>query len=143
MEKIPEFIGNHLFLVMLFISILILLLWNIFGAAMSGIRQVDPAGLTRLVNREEAVLVDVRSAEDYAQRHILNALNIPDAELENRKDELDKYREKPVILYCATGSSSSRMARALAASGFKQVYALKNGLTSWQNANLPLIKANQ
>lgn len=141
MERLPEFIGNHLFLVMLFISILILLLWNVFGSAISGIRQVNPAELTRLINREDAVVVDLRSAEDFSVSHILNAMNIPDADMEKRKNELDKHKEKPLVLYCATGSVSTRIARALGADGFKQVHTLAGGMPSWQNANLPVTKA--
>jgi rhodanese-related sulfurtransferase len=140
MERLPEFITNHLFLVSLFISILMLLIWNLYGGALSGAKQIIPAELTRLVNREDAVVVDVRSEDDFKQNHILNALNIPEKELEANKAKLDKYTKQAVVIYCTSGVESARFARALVGQGFEQVYSLKGGLPSWQNANLPLTK---
>ncbi len=140
MERLPEFVANHLFLVMLFISILILLTWNIFGSAISGIRQVNPAELTHLMNRQDAVVVDLRSPEDFLGSHILNAINMPDKDVPERKSELDKYKAQPVVLCCATGSSSARIARLLKMEGFEKVFSLAGGITSWRNANLPLTK---
>ncbi len=140
MERLPEFIGNHLFLVSLFVSLLMLLLWNLYGGVLSGVKQIIPAELTRLINRENAVLVDLRATTEFGNSHILNAVNIPDAEIQSRKNELDKHKKQAVIFYCASGSISARVARTLSAQGFEQVYCLKGGLPSWQNANLPLTK---
>jgi rhodanese-related sulfurtransferase len=140
MERLPEFISNHLFLVSLFISLLMLLIWNLYGGALSGVKQIIPAELTRLINRESAVVVDVRSEDDYKNNHILNAINMPDKELEANSPKLDKYKKQALIVYCANGADSTRVARTLATSGFEQVYCLKGGLPSWQNANLPLTK---
>src|SRR5690606_26102621 len=97
MEKLPEFIGNHLFLASLFIAILILLLWNLFGTALAGVTRVPPSEVTRLMNREKAVIVDVRGSGDFSSGHILNAMNIPESELATRLKELEKFRKQPVI----------------------------------------------
>ncbi len=140
MERLLEFIGNHLFLVSLFISLLMLLIWNLYGGALSGVKQIIPAELTRLINRESAVVVDVRPAAEFGGSHILNAVNLPDAEIENRKKELDKYKKQALVFYCGSGSISARVARTLSTQGFEQVYCLKGGLPSWQNANLPLTR---
>ena len=140
MERIPEFIGNNLLLVVLFISILSLLLWNLFGSALSGVKQIMPAEVTRLINRENAQLVDLRATSDYANNHILNSINIPESEMEKRAPELESYKKQPLILYCASGLISSRHARSLAQQGFEQVYSIKGGLPSWTSANLPLTK---
>ncbi len=140
MERIPEFIGNHLFLVSLLVSLLMLLIWNLYGGVLSGVKQVIPAELTRLVNRENAVVVDVRAVADYEANHILNALNIPDTEMEEKISKLDKYKKQPIVFYCGSGAVSARVARTLSRQGFEQVYCLKGGLPSWQSANLPLTK---
>jgi len=140
MERLPEFIGNHLFLVSLFVSLLILLLWNLFGGALSGVKQIIPAELTRLVNREDAVLIDLRPASEFTANHILGALNIPEAELGARKADLDKHKKDALVFYCSSGMISTKVARSMPAQGFEQVYCLKGGLPSWQNANLPLTK---
>lgn len=140
MERLPEFISNHLFLISLFVSLLMLLIWNLYGGLLSKVKQIIPAELTRLINRENAVVVDVRPHVDYENNHILGSVNIPDAELENKKKELDKYTKQPVVFYCGSGTISARVARTFSAQGFEQVYCLKGGLPSWQNANLPLTK---
>jgi rhodanese-related sulfurtransferase len=140
MENIPEFIGNHLFLVTLLIAVICLLIWNIFGDSMSGIRQVSPAELTRLINRENAVVVDIRAAGDFLNGHIIHALNIPEAEIKSRLKELEKHREKTVVVCCNTGTLSSRGVRLLKAEGFDNILALKGGLSAWQNAGLPLTR---
>ncbi|MBT7950189.1 MAG: rhodanese-like domain-containing protein [Gammaproteobacteria bacterium] len=140
MERLPEFISNHLFLVSLFISLLMLLIWNLYGGVLSGAKQIIPAELTRLINRESAVVIDVRSEDDYKNNHILHAINMPDKELEANSPKLDKYKKQALIVYCANGADSTRVARTLATNGFEQVYCLKGGLPSWQNANLPLTK---
>ncbi len=140
MERLPEFIGNHLFLVSLLVSLVILLLWNLYGGTLSGVKQIIPAELTRLVNRENAVLIDLRAASEFAANHILGAINIPESEMSTRKAELDKHKKDALVFYCGSGMISAKVARSLPAQGFEQVYCLKGGLPSWQNANLPLTK---
>ena len=140
MERLPEFIANHLWLVSLFVAILALLLWNIFGSAMSGLGQVGPAEVTRMLNHEKALLLDLRANADYASGHILSAHNIPAAELENRQKELQKHKSAPVILCCSRDADGVRAGRVLKIAGFEKIYSLKGGLEAWRNANLPLAR---
>jgi len=139
MEKIPEFITNHLFLVSLFVAISSLLFWNIFFSAM-GSSQIVPAEVTRLINHEHAEVLDIRSAEDFANGHIINAVNIDVASLGDREKELNKYKDKTVVICCAQGQESIRVTRSLKIKGFDKLYSIKGGINAWQNANLPLTK---
>ena len=139
MEKLPEFIANHLFLVSLFVAISSLLFWNIFFSAM-GASQIVPAEVTRLINHEDAELLDIRSAKDFEKGHIINAFNIDMATLGDREKELDKYKDKTIVICCAQGPESIRVARSLKMKGFEKLYSLKGGISAWQNANLPLTK---
>ena len=141
MERLPEFIANHLWLVSLFVAILALLLWNIFGSAMSGLVQVGPAEVTRMLNHEKALLLDLRANADYSAGHILSARNIPVAELENRQKELQKHKSAPIILCCNRDADGVRAGRVLKIAGFEKIYSLKGGLEAWRNANLPLARA--
>jgi len=140
-EKLPEFIGNNLFLVSLFIAVLVMLLWNLYSSALSGIKQLAPMEVTRFMNHEHAIVLDVRKEENYKEAHILNALNVPESDIESRKNELGKYKNKPVITYCETGTISARVAKILQAQGFEQTSCLKGGVAAWRNANLPLTKS--
>ena len=140
MEKLPEFIGNHLFLSTLFIAILTMLLWNLFGSVITGIQQIPSAEVTRLMNHEKALVLDVRSSDDYSNGHILNAMNIPDKDISQENKKLEKYKQLPVITYCNSGAISARSARMLKMQGYEKVYCLSGGLQAWQSANLPVTK---
>ena len=142
-EKLPEFIAGHLWLVSLFVAILALLLWNIFGSAMSGLVQVGPTEVTRLLNHEKALLLDLRTNADYSSGHILSARNIPAAELESRQKELQKHRSAPIILCCSRDSDGVKAGRILRFSGFENIYSLKGGLEAWRGANLPVTRAKK
>ena len=140
MENIPEFISNHLILATLFIAILTMLIWNIFGAAISGVKQVSTAELTRLINHENAVVVDVRREDDYKAGHILNSINFPTTELESRMQELDEFKEVPLVVYCGHGNDSAKAARILQMNGHNRVFTLSGGFHSWQSGSLPIMK---
>jgi Rhodanese-related sulfurtransferase len=140
MEHFPEFAANHLFLFALLISILLLLFWNLFGPALSGITLLNPQETTRMLNHEHAVLVDVRNEKDFADSHILGSHNIPAAMIGARQNELVKYKERPIILCSSNGNESLRAARLFKMQGFEKIYTLKGGLHSWRSANLPLTR---
>lgn len=140
MERIPEFIANHLFLFCLLISILMLLAWNLFGDSLSGIKSLAPHEVTRLINRDDARVIDLRRRAEFEAGHIIDALNIDPAQLEGQLEKLKKYKAQGVIFCCASGSVSAREARRLLRAGFDKVYTLKGGLYAWQNASLPLAK---
>ena len=140
MERIPEFVSNHLFLVSLFGAVLVMLLWNLFGASLTGVEEVDAVDATLLINKEGGVVVDVRGAEEFAAGHIINALNLPLTDMEARRGELDKYKDKPVIAVCGSGAASARVVRDLRGAGFGRAMALRGGIAAWQGANLPLTR---
>lgn len=140
MERLPEFVGNHLFLVSLFVAISILLFWNIFGGAMSGVRQAAPADVTVLINREGALVVDIRDAQEYESGHILSARNIPEAKLQPDLESLSEFKGSNIVICCANGAASMRAARLLRMNGFEKIYSLKGGLSAWRNEHLPLVR---
>ena len=140
MERLIEFAGNHLVLVSLLAAITAMLIWNLLGGAVSGIKQLTTAEVTRLMNREDAVLIDIRNANDYKNGHIINSISVPNAELPERLESLEKHKQKAVIIYCEHGNTSDKAARSLKTSGFENVCSLHGGVMAWRNANLPLTK---
>ena len=140
MQQLFDFIGNHLVLVSLLVAISLLLIWNLYGSAISGIKQLSPMEMTRLMNNDTAVVLDVRNNNDYNLGHVLGSLNIPDSEIPSRRENLEKYKKQPVVVYCDLGNTSGRVVRTLKSYGFEQVYTLKGGIGSWRQANLPLTK---
>jgi len=139
MERLPEFIANHLFLFSLLVAIASLLFWNIFAGAL-GVSQIVSAEVTRLINHEYAEILDVRNAKEFEKGHIINAINLDATTLAEREKELEKYKDKTVVICCGQGQESIRVARSLKMKGFEKLYTLKGGISAWQNANLPLTK---
>ncbi|MEQ8288122.1 MAG: rhodanese-like domain-containing protein [Gammaproteobacteria bacterium] len=140
MERFPEFVANHLFLFSLLVAILMLLAWNLFGDSLSGVKMLLPADVTRLINKEDAVVIDIRNESDFEKGHIINAMNIPFAELPNKLEKLKAYKQRDIIFCCASGSVAPKEARKMLNEGFEKVSCLKGGLLAWQNASLPLTK---
>jgi len=139
MEHFPEFVANHLFLFALLVSILILLLWNLFGAALSGVDLLGPREIVRMLN-DGAVMLDIRTESDFSKGHILGARNIPADKIGEQLTKLEKFREEPLVLCCNTGNESVRTGRTLKLQGFKKIYCLRGGVQSWRTANLPLTR---
>jgi rhodanese-related sulfurtransferase len=99
---------------------------------------LSPVEATMLINREDAVVVDVRDQGEFSQGHIPNARHLPLAELERRKNELEKLRERPLILCCASGARSSNAIATLKKAGFEKLYNLRGGIFEWEKAGQPL-----
>ena len=138
MEKIIEFAAENIFWVCLWFALLMLLFWNVFSGLMSGISQIEPMEMTRLMNNDNAVVVDIRTTSDFKNGHILDSISIPESEFQDKKKTLVKHIKKPLIVYCENGTSSPKIGRLLKAEGFDQTHTLKGGLITWKNANLPL-----
>ena len=118
-----------------------LLVWPAIARLMRPGQEVGAVEAVQLINRRDAVVLDVRSAEDYKSGHINNARHIPEAELESRAKELDKVKSKPIIVSCARGSRSAGIATRLRKLGFNEVFSLRGGVAAWREANMPLEKS--
>ncbi len=139
-DNLPEFFLNNQLLCMAFIAVAGALVWTFFQGRAKGVRNIDPANATRLINQENALILDVRPEAEFRQGHIVNALNLPAAGLDNRIDSLNKYRQRPVVAVCRSGQASIKAASALVAKGFENVYSLSGGILAWEGASLPLTK---
>jgi rhodanese-related sulfurtransferase len=100
--------------------------------------ELTPADATMLINREDALVVDIRAPAEFADGHIVEARNIPGDKLDERAGELEKFKDRPIILSCQTGARSTNACGRLRKHGFARVYNLAGGLGAWQQAGLPL-----
>ena len=137
MEQLFEFIVNHPFLVAAFAVLLALFVRN---EVARGGRTVSPQELVDLVNRDGAVVIDVRDPAEYAQGHIAHAISVPHAAIAGRLGELGKYKEKPLVLACKMGQHAGTAGTVLRKAGFANVARLRGGVAEWRNQNLPLVK---
>ena len=116
-----------------------MLVWPMVRRGAGG-PSVNTLEATQLINRQDALVVDVREQTEYAQSHILNSRLLPLSQLEARIGDIEKFKDKPVIVYCASGSRSSSAAAILRKSGFSNVANLSGGFAAWQQAGLPVQK---
>lgn len=114
-----------------------MLLWPYLRGATGG-PSVNPAEATQLINRADALVVDVREPGEYGAGHILGAKNVPLSRIEAGGAEVAKKKDKAVIVYCDTGNRSAKAAAALRRHGFAKAVNLAGGLGAWQQAGLPV-----
>lgn len=116
------------------------LLLLVLNESRRGGQTVTSQQLTSLVNSQQAAVIDLRDPAEFRKGHIVDAINIPYAKIDERIGELEKLRERPLILVCKMGQFSSATGKKLLAKGFKQVYRLSGGIGDWQAMQLPLVK---
>lgn len=140
MDRLFEFVGNHLYLVLAFAAVTVLLLHNLLESLLRKYKIVTPLQAVMLINQEDAVVMDVRQPHEWSKGHIVDARLIPLEELEKRLSELEDAKHKPVVVVCQSGTRSPAACRKLMQAGFEKVFLLKNGMTAWEDASLPIIK---
>lgn len=138
MDRIPEFAANHPIL----IAAVLLTIGVIVGVEIQRLRRaaepVSTTRATRMSHNEDAVFVDARRRKDFEAERLPGARNVPAAEIEQYVRQLDKVRERPLVLYDDAGMEAQRAAKGLARHGFTRLYELEGGLPAWRKANLPL-----
>lgn len=135
-----QFIIDNWYLFLALAVIVYLLLAGPITQALLGIKTLPVKQAVQLINRESAVVVDVREPEEFRGGHIPNAINVPLTGLSGRIKDLEKYKGKPLLLSCRTSQRSARAATLLRKQGFTAAYILAGGITAWQSENLPIKK---
>ena len=134
-----KFVIDNIYLVVVALVSGAMLVWPLLRRGGGGPR-VSASDAVQLINRHDAVVVDIREPNEYAVSHIINSRNVPLKELDSRVKELARFKEKPVIVTCDTGNRSRGGVATLKKLGFTQVYNLAGGLGAWQQAGLPTEK---
>jgi rhodanese-related sulfurtransferase len=136
-ELYVKFILDHIFVVAIAVVSGLGLLWPALRPAG---RRATPLQVTQLMNRGKTTVIDVRTADEFAGGHLRDAKNIPLADLGNRIGELEKSKNRTVVVVCQSGARSEKAVRQLAAAGFADVWSLDGGVAAWQAAGLPVTK---
>lgn len=108
----------------------------------SGMVAVDPTAAVALINND-GIVVDLRSNEAFARGHIVNARNIPYADLGANTEKIEKFKNKPVVAVCDAGSTATKAVAALRESGFVSAYGLKGGMNAWTQAGMPVVSGKK
>ena len=135
-----QYLQNNIWMVTIAITSGLMLLWSFFGNRVRGINQVNSVEALELINHKNAMILDVREDAEFKSGHLLNAKWIPLGKLSERIGELERYREKPIVVVCRSGNRSASACATLAKQGFAQAYNLAGGVMAWQKSSLPLEK---
>ncbi len=136
MAQFVEFIGNNLALAsMWLITMAAIILYH----QRTGSKGVGPQQAVMLINRSDAIVVDVREKKEFDSGHIVDAINMPLAKLDQRLTELKKHQKKPVIVVCKLGQHSAEAAKKIQEAGHEEVFKLSGGVTEWKAQSMPLV----
>ncbi len=135
-----EFINQNILLIGVVLGSGLALAWQFFVKGGAGL---NPSQATLLINREDAVIVDLREADEFAGGHVPEARNIPAGKLSDRLGEIEKFKERPLILCCASGVRSAKACEELKKQGFTRLHSLDGGIDAWRQAGLPLKKGGR
>jgi rhodanese-related sulfurtransferase len=139
MQQLLDYITHHPFLVGAAVLAAIVVLAFELRARVQAFAALSSPQAVRMIN-QGALVIDLRSKELYDAGHIVDARNVPAADLEAQAESLKKWRERNVIAYCDSGVNGAGAARTLTKLGFSKVFNLEGGLNAWVKDNLPLAK---
>lgn len=141
LHKLPEFISNHLALVALFLILLLAIIVMEILTLFRKYKELTPAGLTLLINREGPLLVDLSAYAEYEKAHVPGSRHVAMSQFDPEHKDLIKAKDVPVVLIDKDGrGASTKAAQRLVKAGFSKVYTLGGGVLAWQQAQLPVAK---
>jgi rhodanese-related sulfurtransferase len=140
MQDIFLFLQHHWALSTVLIIVLILLMLLEIIRQNRGSTRLSPAQAVQLINHKNAVVVDIRNTDSFANGHIVEAISVSPKELEDKQKKFEKFKSQPIILACATGNESLKTYALLQSKGF-DVYMLTGGMRAWKEAGMPTVKS--
>ncbi|MCK3654752.1 rhodanese-like domain-containing protein [Pasteurellaceae bacterium Macca] len=143
-QQIQQFVANHTIMIVAWIALFVAVLFNLYKGFTSKITVVDNAQATQLINKENAVIVDTRTLDEFRAGHIIESQQALPSDIKSGKiNNFEKYKDRPVIIVDNNGLTAGSLANDLVKHGFSKVYALKEGIAGWRGANLPLVKKHK
>ncbi|MEX0447490.1 rhodanese-like domain-containing protein [Xenorhabdus sp. SGI246] len=144
LQEIMQFISRNTVLSLVWIALLVAVIVLTVKSVFSKSKDITRAQVIHLINKEDAIVVDLRSRDDFRRGHIIGSVNLTPSEIkENNLGELEKHKKQPVIIVSANGLESKTPAENLVKAGFEQVYTLKEGIAGWTGENLPLSRGKK
>jgi len=140
LPRIPQFIAHHPLLIAAFVVIVLALIGLEGTRRFRGFKELTPAGLTQLINRHEALVIDISAQADFEKAHVPGSRHIAPSQFDPENKLLTSAKALPVVVVCRNGQASGDAARRLKKAGFEHVYWLDGGIAAWQQAELPLVK---
>ena len=132
-----EFIQQNIWTVLLAVFSGVMLVMPSFRGRLSGVKQIGPQEAVMLINRQDALVLDVREQSEFVDGHIAKARHIPVGALAQRLGELEKHKDKAIVAVCRSGNRSGIACGTLRKAGFQNLHNLAGGMMAWDQAGLP------
>ena len=139
-EELLAFAGRNLVYVIAIVVLTVAIIANELSRIFRGYKALRPAEVTRLINQENALVVDLRAIADYQKGHIAGARNVLISQFDPESKPLASAKALPIVLVCQNGVTVDGAAKRLKKAGFERIHVLEGGITAWQQAELPLVK---
>lgn len=141
MDQIIEFAGNNVILAGVWVALVLAIIYSFVAGTLSPIKEIGTHEATMLMNKDDAIVVDIRPPADFKKGHILGAKQLKSEQITKADfTSLEKHKGKPIIVVCAMGMTAKKTASSMLKSGFDNVSVLKGGMNTWQGASLPVAK---
>lgn len=140
MQEYIEFAGRHVMLFVALVAVIVLIIMTELRRATKGYKEVPPAEAVRLINKENAMVLDVREANELGQGTIIDSKHIALSALPDKISSLTNDKDKPIVVFCKMGNRSSQACKLLLKNSYTNVFGLKGGITAWVNDQLPITK---
>ncbi|TCT25140.1 rhodanese-related sulfurtransferase [Thermomonas haemolytica] len=138
--ELAAFAGRNPVLSLAFVGLTVAIIANEIAGLLSGIKRIGPSQLTALVNRDNALVIDLRAAADFAKGHIAGSKNVQMSQFDPENKALAPAKALPVVLVCNVGQTAGVAAKRLRKAGFTNVAVLEGGIRAWLAADLPVVK---
>lgn len=144
MDHLSQFVANHWVMCGAFlVALLGIFYMEARSQGVAGGNRLTPQLVTHAMNREMAVVVDIREPNGFLDGHVISAINVPMSSWDTQVKKLQKFKSKPIIVVDAMGQRSQGYATKLTQAGFENVKILAGGINAWRNAKLPLVKGSK
>ena len=131
-----NFIRDNIFLICVALYCIGALAWPYIRKG----AKITNSQATKIINKGKTAIIDIRDQKQYQAGHILNAVHVPLASLQERIQKLEKFKGQPIIIVDESGKESDKAASILKKEGFSQINILKGGMTGWVGEGLPVTK---
>jgi rhodanese-related sulfurtransferase len=139
-DELLAFAGRHLYLSLGLAGLTVALIYTEIARLFRGYKALRPAELTQLINRDNALVIDLSAIAEYEKGHIPSSRSVQPSQFDPESKLLAGAKQLPVVAVCRNGQASADAAKRLKKAGFEQVYWLDGGIAAWQQAELPLVK---
>jgi rhodanese-related sulfurtransferase len=140
MDRLIEYVTHHPLLAAAAVVALVVVVTYEARFQTSAFAAISSQDLIRLMN-QGALVLDIRKPEEFAQGHVNGAKNLASDQIQSAGDNFKRFKDKPVVVYCESGSLAAAAVRQLNSQGFTKAFTLRGGFAGWRSENLPVAKA--